>query len=282
MAGTRPGCTRPGRAAPVRLRRRASRGHAEVAEWAPPVTAGADAPLAFRPAPGWLPPGRRVYAIGDIHGCAAALSAVLARIRADLAARPAAAELVLLGDYIAHGPDTSAVLDLLAGPPPVSGARLIALRGDHDQRLLHALAGDAPEATDFLAEGGMASLASWGIPPATPPAAWAARLPPAHLAFLRGLRLSHRAGGYVFVHAGLRPGVALARQLRADLLTIRQPFLSEPASFGAVVVHGHSVAPAPAIEAGRIGLDTGAGLGGTLSCAVLEDEAIALFSVPAA
>ena len=160
------------------------------------------------------------------------------------------------------------------------GGELIALRGDHEQMLLDALAGDAPAATDWRAAGGGASLDSWGILRDTPPAAWEARLPPAQLAFLRGLALSHRAGEYLFVHAGLRPGVALARQRRDDVLSIRQPFLSEPASFGVVVVHGHSVAPAPAIEAGRIGLDTGAGLGGPLSAAVLEDDRIACLSVP--
>ncbi|MDE2006650.1 MAG: serine/threonine protein phosphatase [Rhodospirillales bacterium] len=253
-------------------RRRADPG--PVAEYAPRADAG--------PAPGWLPAGMRVYAIGDVHGCAATLAGLFARIGADLRARPAAAEIVLLGDYIGHGPDSAGVLALLAGDPPVPGARLIALRGDHEQRLLDAMAGSAPDATDFLHEGGAAALASWGIAPGTPPDAWAAHLPPAQRTFLRGLALSHRAGGYLFVHAGLRPGVALARQRRADVLGIREPFLSEPASFGTVVVHGHSVRPAPEIEAGRIGLDTGAGFGGALSCAVLEGETIALWAASTA
>ena len=253
-----------------------------IAEWAPSgPPSGLDAPLAFRSAPGWLPAGQRVYAIGDVHGCAAALAALLGAIRADLAARPVArADLVLLGDYIDYGPDSAGVLTALSGPAPVAGARLIALRGDHEQMLLDALAGDAPAATDWRAAGGGASLDSWGIPRDTPPAAWGARLPPAQLTFLRGLALSHRAGGYLFVHAGLRPGVPLARQRRDDVLGIRQPFLSEPTSFRVVVVHGHSVAPAPVIDAGRIGLDTGAGLGGILSAAVLEDDRIACLAVP--
>ena len=114
----------------------------------------------------------------------------------------------------------------------------------------------------------------------TPHTAWPGRLPAALIAFLRRLRLSHRAGGYIFVHAGLRPGVAVARQRATDLLCIREPFLSEPADFGAVVVHGHSVAPDAVITPHRIGIDTGAGLGGTLCCAVLEQDRIALVSVP--
>jgi len=264
-----------------RVRRRL-RVLAAVAEWAPPRPAsGLDGPLAFRAAPGWLPAGRRVYAIGDVHGCAAALGALLGAIAGDLAARPVArASVVLLGDYIDYGPDSAGVLDCLAGPPPVAGAEVVALRGDHEQMLLDALAGDAPAATDWLAAGGGASLASWGIPPGTPRAAWGALVPAAHRAFLDRLALSYRAGGYLFVHAGLRPGVALARQRPEDVLGIRAPFLSEPAGFGAVVVHGHSVVAEPFLGGGRIGLDTGAGLGGALSCAVLDDERIACLSVP--
>jgi Calcineurin-like phosphoesterase len=264
----------------ARLRRRTSPAPG-VAEFAPPVPAGMpEAPPRFRPAPGWLPAGHRIYAIGDVHGCPLALARLFAVIRADLAARPIArAEVVLLGDYIDYGPDSAGVLAALAGTALLPGATVIALRGDHEQMLLDALAGDAPAATDWLEAGGQTSLASWGIPAGTPRSAWNPLLPPAHLAFLRGLGLSHRAGGYLFVHAGLRPGVPLARQRRDDILAIRQPFLSEPADFGAVIVHGHSASPAPTVAADRIGLDTGAGLGGALTCAILEEDRLALISV---
>ncbi len=240
-----------------------------VAEYAAPRVTGA--------APGWLPPGRRVYAVGDVHGCADALRAVFASIAADLAARPSAAEIVLLGDYIGYGPDSAGVLSLLAAGGP---APLLALRGDHEQRLLDAVSGSAPDATDFRADGGQAALASWGIGADAPAAEWPARIPAAQLAFLRGLRLSHRAGSYLFVHAGLRPGVAVSRQRRTDVLTIRRPFLTVESDFGAIIVHGHSVTPAPEVTARRIGLDTGAGLGGALTYAVLEGETIACFAVP--
>ena len=268
---------------PVR-RLRAALAAAGVPEFAAaplPAAAGTGA-LAFRPAPGSLPPGTRVYAIGDVHGCADALTRLLAAIRADLAARPAArVTLVLLGDLIDHGPDSAGVIDLLIAGAPVPGAALVTLCGDHERMLLDALAGESAAATDWLAAGGAASLRSWGLPEDLPRAAWAASLPPAQLGFLRGLRLSHRAGDYLFVHAGLRPGLPPARQRAEDLLSIRQPFLSEPADFGVVVVHGHSVSPAPEIAAHRIGLDTGAGLGGALSCAVLEDDRIACLAVAA-
>ncbi|MBF0094850.1 MAG: serine/threonine protein phosphatase, partial [Alphaproteobacteria bacterium] len=95
-------------------------------------------------------------------------------------------------------------------------------------------------------------------------------LPPEHLAFLKGLRLSHVEGDYLFVHAGVRPGVPLAGQTPADLMWIREPFLSSDADFGYVVVHGHSIVPRPDLRPNRIAIDTGAHASGRLTCLVLE------------
>ena len=83
-----------------------------------------------------------------------------------------------------------------------------------------------------------------------------------------------REGDYLFVHAGIRPGIALARQAKDDLLTIRQPFLWTELDLGVVVVHGHSNHPTPVVAKNRIGLDTGAGNGGKLTCAVLEEDRV--------
>ena len=146
--------------------------------------------------------------------------------------------------------------------------------GDHERMLLDALAGDRAAATDWLWAGGRQALASWGIDPDTPREAWEAAMPPAHLAFLHRLALSHREGDYLFVHAGIRPGVTLSEQLPDDLVTMRQPFLWSDADFGVVVVHGHNTSPLPTVSTNRIGIDTGAGNGGRLTCAVLEEDRI--------
>jgi serine/threonine protein phosphatase 1 len=122
-------------------------------------------------------------------------------------------------------------------------------------------------------------LASWGLNRDLPREAWGAALPAAHVAWLRGLVLSHREGDYLFVHAGIRSGVDPAAQSREDLTTMRQPFLSTEQDFGVVVVHGHSSGPSVVLAANRIGLDTGAGIGGTLTCAVLEDDVVGLLAV---
>jgi serine/threonine protein phosphatase 1 len=156
---------------------------------------------------------------------------------------------------------------------------MVNLLGDHERMLLDALDGDRAAATDWLWAGGSAALPSWGLPPDLPREAWADAFPAEHIAFLRRLVLTHREGGYLFVHAGIRPGVALTDLPRDDLVTMRQPFLSTEQDLGVVVVHGHSSSPSVPILPNRIGLDTGAGIGGKLTCAVLEDDVIGLMAV---
>jgi serine/threonine protein phosphatase 1 len=97
-------------------------------------------------------------------------------------------------------------------------------------------------------------------------------MPRRHLLFLRDLAVWHEAGGYLFVHAGIRPGIPLERQSRHDLMWIREPFLSSKQSFGAVVVHGHTPRPDPVVRPNRLGIDTGAVMGGVLTCVVLEED----------
>jgi serine/threonine protein phosphatase 1 len=228
-------------------------------------------------APGRLPAGLRAYAIGDIHGCNRELGRLHAAIAADIVRRPVRdAVVVHLGDYFDGGPDSAGVLARLTRPELIPGARLVNLMGDHDLLALQALEGDRAAGTDWLHSGGAATLDSFGVA-AEPREAWAAALPAALPAFLHSLALSHREGGYLFVHAGIRPGVAPDRQARDDLLGIRQPFLSSEQDFAVVVVHGHTPATTPSVRSNRIGLDTGAGFGGRLTCAVLETDSAGFF-----
>jgi serine/threonine protein phosphatase 1 len=99
-----------------------------------------------------------------------------------------------------------------------------------------------------------------------------ARLPEAHREFLNRLGLSHVEGDYLFVHAGVRPGVPLDAQDPHDLMWIREPFLSSTADHGKVVVHGHTPTRAPEVRPNRIGVDTGACYGGPLTALVLEND----------
>lgn len=235
--------------------------------------------IRFLYAPGRLPRGMRVYAVGDIHGQREKLVRLHELIRQDLANRPSqAATLVYLGDYLNQGPDSAGVIsELLAARFPPN-LRVVNLLGDHERMLLDALDGDRAAATDWLWAGGRDALPSWGLDSDLPREAWAEALPADHIAFLRSLELSFQLGSYLFVHAGLRPGVAPRDQARDDLTMIRQPFLSSEVDHGLVVVHGHSSSPSVPILPNRIGLDTGAGIGGKLTCAVLEDDVLGLLA----
>ena len=216
------------------------------------------------PAPATVPPGHRVYAVGDVHGCAERLVALHAAIAADLARRPVAVPLLVhIGDYVDRGPDSAGVLAcLLDGPDLPDGVAVVNLMGNHERTMLDALAGDRPAGTDWLFQGGRPTLESYGIDPDGPRETWAAGVPAAHRAFLQGLALHHAVGGYLFVHAGIRPGVGLAAQVAEDLLRIRQPFLYTEQDLGAVVVHGHTPVKAPVVRPNRIAIDTGAVFGG--------------------
>ncbi len=161
-------------------------------------------------------------------------------------------------------------------PPP----HCVTLMGNHEEMLLTAIATNSRDAGEaWLRNGGGETLQSWNLSWRDRPRSWGERIPPRELGFLRGLGLLHRVGGYIFVHAGLRPGVALDQQSRHDMLWIRDPFLSSDATHPGVVVHGHTPEGAPVVRANRIGIDTGAVLGGKLTCAVLQDDTLAFLQV---
>lgn len=220
-------------------------------------------------APAALPEGLRVYAVGDVHGCDDRLAALHAQVAQDAAARPVARVVVLhIGDYVDRGPDSAGVVRRVMGPPPVPGAEVVTLRGNHEALLLagHGPGAAPNDAWVWLRNGGQQTLRSYGV------GQDGTIIPAAHLDFLRGLRSSWRAGGYFFAHAGVRPGVPLDAQADDDLLWIREPFLSSEADHGAVVVHGHTPRDTVEVRRNRIGIDTAAVFGGVLTCLVLEAD----------
>ncbi|RVT99012.1 serine/threonine protein phosphatase [Rhodovarius crocodyli] len=222
-----------------------------------------------------LPRGERIYAIGDIHGCLDKLKALHAAIRADIKAYPVAQAVVVhLGDYIDRGPDSAGVVRTLMNFELPS----IFLMGNHEATALAAMDGDGAACTDWLYNGGDTALRSWGLDPDGPRGAW--RPPAEHVAWMRGLRLSYRHGGYLFVHAGIRPGVPLEAQDSEDLIRIRRPFLDSQADHGVIVVHGHTPTRdrLPERHSNRVNLDTGAVYGGPLTCGVFEGEKLEFLS----
>ena len=219
--------------------------------------------------PAEVPADCCVYAVGDLHGRLDLLCEIEERILEDAAAREAARKVVVyLGDYVDRGPDSSGVLDHLTAAP-LKNFESVYLMGNHEAMMLEFLrAGDVAALTWFM-NGADETLASYGVDTA----ALRDALPPDHLAFYRGLRLSHEEGDYLFVHAGIRPGRTIEEQDPEDLIWIREPFLNNRDPLGCVVVHGHSPAPVPVERSNRIGLDTGAVYGGVLTAVALEGSA---------
>jgi serine/threonine protein phosphatase 1 len=230
-----------------------------------------------------LPKGQLLYAVGDIHGRLDLLRDLLQLIENDAHARSHATRrtLVFLGDYVDRGPDSSGVVtDLIARP--FAGFDTHFLKGNHEAILLNFL-GDPLHLDHWLMNGGQATMDSYGVDtlaladararPEEWRKAFAAALPEAHLRFFRTLHLSVTIGDYLFVHAGVRPGVPLAAQSEDDLVWIRSPFLDHAGSFGKIVVHGHTPALLPVIRPNRIGIDTGAVFSDRLTALRLEDSA---------
>ena len=201
------------------------------------------------------PEGTRIYAIGDIHGRADLLCELHTKIATDLTERPVARGLLIhLGDYIDRGPSSKKVIDHLI-EKRLTGLETINLKGNHEEFLL-SFYKNSEEGGNWLLNGGGNTLRSYGIEVLDDPfqkslyldkihANFLDRLPETHLVFLSNLVLHHREGDYLFVHAGLRPGIPLELQSHEDLMWIRSDFLSSDTNFGFVVVHGHSPRPTP-------------------------------------
>lgn len=228
-----------------------------------------DLPLA----PARLPPGLRVYAVGDVHGCLDRLVALHWAVTKDIASHPVAESVLIhLGDYVDRGPDSAGVISLLIGTVAPKVTRRVNLGGNHEAMMLGALAGDQQLAESWVENGGGATLQSYRVPPDARQAAWSGSVPSAHLRWLVDRPLLHREGGYLFVHAGIRPGCPIDSQNPDDLRWIREPFLSSTEPHPLVVVHGHTPTATPTIRPNRIGIDTGAAFGGVLTCLVLEQD----------
>lgn len=237
---------------------------------------------------GWknreAPVGTRIYAIGDIHGRHDLLVRLLDLVARDAEAAGAARnKVVFLGDYIDRGPKSRDVVELLLrGPaqrPEWRNQEWICLKGNHEEAMLDFLA-EGVSGPGWLLNGGLACAASYcgQLPPFEPGAlplnrlreALLAALPDSHRAFLARLPYFHIEGDYLFVHAGLRPGLRLEEQSPADMMWIREEFLSSPLEHGHLVVHGHTISALPDIRPNRIGIDTGAFATGRLTALVVQ------------
>jgi len=228
-----------------------------------------------------VPTGVRVYAVGDVHGRADLLTLLFSRIDADLADRPIDRPIqVFLGDYIDRGPASRQALDCLIDRS--RSHETICLRGNHEVFLAEFLRNPGTIG-EWRQYGGLETLVSYGIVPALnqQAAEWnrvatalSRALPQSHRRFLAALKSFYVCGDFFFAHAGVRPGVSLARQEDSDLLWIRDEFLRCKQDFGKIIVHGHTPVLEPEIHTNRINIDTGAYATGRLTCLRIEADEV--------
>ncbi len=226
-----------------------------------------------------MPAGKRCYAVGDIHGRLDLLEMLLDQLERDNAARaPAETYLVFLGDLIDRGADSNGVIELLS-TASFRWAKPIFLLGNHEEAFLQVLGGDLSHLDAWLGFGGLECVQSYGVSPTelggNPALTYRAlceRVPQRHIDFLNGCYDSFALGGYVFVHAGIRPGIAVEDQDPQDLRWIRGEFLDDRSDHGVIVVHGHTVVETAAEHVNRIAIDTGAYRTGRLTAVRLEEQ----------
>jgi len=198
----------------------------------------------------------KIFAIGDIHGCFDKLRELMAKINIDRDNDT----LLFLGDYIDRGPGSFDVVEYLIDLKK-HFQKIMFLKGNHEEMLEKYLAGK--DRISYLINGGQPTLESYmerrrtaGSPP----------IPQEHLDFFESLSLYYQTDDFIFVHAGLRKNVPFEKQDPADLLWIREDFVTSDFDFGKRVVFGHTPFAEPLVEPNKIGIDTGAVYGNKLTC----------------
>ncbi len=231
-----------------------------------------------------------LYAIGDIHGHIGLLRGAHDLIAADIA-RHGPGPVVHVGDLVDRGPDCRGVVDFLMDGLE-DGQDWIVLKGNHDRMFTRFLRDPFEPEPGLRADlgwlhpklGGPATLASYGVakaadrPVAQVHADALAAVPQGHVHFLTTRPTLHRAGDCAFVHAGIRPGIALDHQTETDLVWIREPFLSDSESHGPLIVHGHTALDQATHYGNRLNIDSSAAYGGPLSAVVIEGHEAALLT----
>lgn len=204
---------------------------------------------------------KRIFAIGDIHGCYDKLSGLMQLIPFD----PSDDTLVFIGDYIDRGAGSFEVVEYLVElKTRLPGT--VFLKGNHEEMLADYLSGN--DRMTYLYNGGQQTLDSYlqksGALTPSP-------IPPRHMQFFDSLVLNHQTEDFFFVHAGLRQGVPLDQQKPQDMLWIREKFVHSGHDFGKRVVFGHTPFEQPLVEPNKIGIDTGAVYGNKLTCVQLPE-----------
>jgi serine/threonine protein phosphatase 1 len=209
----------------------------------------------------------KIFAIGDVHGCISHLGRLMGQLDIDAEKDT----LVFVGDYIDRGPDPKGVIDAILDIRK-NIRSVVCLLGNHEDMFLNYCL-DRRDEDLYMSNGGMRTLASYGF---SREGTEELILPESHREFFASLRTCYETKDYIFVHAGLRPGIPLRQQDREDLLWIRFEFINSPYDFGKTVIYGHTPVSLnkPLIDKNKIDIDTGAVYGGKLTCIELPEMKI--------
>ncbi len=221
----------------------------------------------------------RVYAIGDVHGCLKKLQSLDLMIAEDAKSTSCEIKIIMTGDYVDRGPQSREVINYLLA----TRESRIMLAGNHDLWMPFEDV-TSENMVRWCRYGGVETLLSYGIDvrsfdeyrifahAQSIASDFRAAAPLAHREFISALPLTAQHGDYLFVHAGIRPGISIEEQTKDDLIMIREPFLSSDDNFGCVVVHGHTPIETVEAKTNRINIDTGAVFGGRLTALALESD----------
>lgn len=225
------------------------------------------------------PAGKRCYAIGDVHGRLDLLRDLMRQIQADATGLDRDIVIVFLGDLIDRGPESRQVLDFVRADP-VPGARLVFIKGNHEEMFVRGLTGEPAVLPNWLDYGGYECAQSYGVEVGALFGRTAEEIesvllpavPRGDVDFVSSFIDSARFGDYLLVHAGVRPGIPVDEQSPRDLRWIRAGFLDSDEDLGFVTVHGHSICPEVEVKSNRISVDTGAYATGVLTAVWLDGE----------
>jgi serine/threonine protein phosphatase 1 len=212
----------------------------------------------------------KIFAIGDIHGCMGKLRTLIQNINAD----PENDIIVFIGDYIDRGSAAREVVDYVIGLT-AEYKNVVCLLGNHEYMFLRYL--DGLDEEMYLSNGGSVTLFAYAVSLSETPQERKAKIPREHLKFFESLLPHYETDNYLFVHAGLKPGLILSRQTIHDLLWVRHEFIDTDYDFGKMIVFGHTPLSYPLIMPNKIGIDTGAAFGGKLTC--VELPAVKIYQV---
>ena len=218
----------------------------------------------------------KAYAVGDIHGCLAELVALVESLPLD-----SDDTLVFLGDYIDRGHESREVVDFLLRFRARTAAKVVFLRGNHEDMMLSYLGLSGRHGDMFLLNGGVATLKSYGIDAKRSPypledgRRFVHHLPEEHIRFFENLELHYFIDDFLFVHAGVQPLRSWPEQDGEALLWIRHEFITNPHKLPYTVVFGHTPMQSVFFDLPhKIGLDTGLVYGNLLSCIELTEHCL--------